>query len=489
MGTSQLEAKSSVDDEYSALSEEDQHHLDALKHAEAVDLTEPDSLELSTPLPGKVKTQKLCRYCEPMFSTIENLQHLASEEGYKHNTKKGIRDAADRGCGLCKFIQASYSISQTVNSHMRVHAFLVEKRFEDRLPLFKRILMFVEEHLLPKLRRSAILAEYPFDGCKIDGLIINSSPGSTVNQLCLLADEDSDADKAKEIEAMGAIFKNATVTISAASATSVDGGLFNHGPTPELLEIPFCLPDKSLSKSLKYEPVAKSGYVYWQTASEVPANIFGRDVAIQLPGTFHRAQTWNSIVQEFTNGDLTNPEDRLPAISGIAKELALVWNDEHVFGVMRSTIEHHLSWGVPRSWSSHGKTLSNVRNGRVPSWSWVSVDFPVSFTRMDVDVHFRTTCLEIDNTPACGKIVVEAKVLSLEAHPMNSGQEKLLQEYYDVPEDLKAEACTLMLLGECEGKDEKSYGYILRFGAILRDDVSGTVYQGKMVAYVFVDLR
>lgn len=152
-----------------------------------------------------------------------------------------------------------------------------------------------------------------------------------IDALCII--QNSDIDKAREIDAMGDTFKNATVTISAASATSVDGGLFNHEP-PDLLEMPFCLPDKSLSKvyfsgfkfpdesqepvnrrawcfqesilsprllsfrpteliwhcqSLKSEPVAKSNYRYVRTEAEVPPNIFGRDVAIPLPGTLHRA--------------------------------------------------------------------------------------------------------------------------------------------------------------------------------------------------------
>ncbi|THV50986.1 hypothetical protein BGAL_0128g00220 [Botrytis galanthina] len=654
MSTSQLQARYSVDDD-SALPEEGQHHLDALKPSEAVDSMQPNSLEVSNPLSETAKNQKLCRYCEPMFSTIENMRLLVSKEGYKHDTITGIKEAAGRGCALCKLIELGFSRLENVNSPMTVHASLVEKRIENRLPLFKRISMFVEEHLPPRLRRSAILAEYPFDGCKIDGLVIVPTPKSTFNKLSLLADEgsragvyllrqpvvakdnferiipqikkwlddcchhhselcrystpklptrvlqiesetkslvrlyvsrpdqkdnyialsycwggpqnftttsstlehnmrgfdvdnlpltfkdtvfmarklgiryiwidalciiqDSDIDKAREIEAMGDIFKNATVTISAASATSVDGGLFDHEPTPDLLEIPFCLPDKSLSKiyisrtqfpgedkepvnqrawcfqesilsprllsfrstellwhcqSLKDAPVAKSNCFYYETRAEVPANIYGLDVAIEPKSAFSRAQNWNTIVESFTRRQLTNPEDRLPAIFGIAKELALVWNDEHVFGVMRSTVERHLSWAVVHPYGLDTKH-EIARNDRAPSWSWVSIDCEVRTTMPASHFHVGTKCLEIDDTPACGKIVLEAKVLSLKAHQMNSKQEKLLQEYYDVPEDLKAEACTLMLLGDYEIGDEKRFGCSLSFLILKR--LSNGYYQ------------
>ncbi|TGO12623.1 hypothetical protein BTUL_0085g00340 [Botrytis tulipae] len=653
MSTSQLQARYSVED-YFALPEEDQHHLDALEHAGAVDLTEPGSLELSTPLPEKVKTQNLCHYCQPMFSTIENLKSLTSKKGYKHNTITGVREAAGRGCGSCKFIQTCYLRSKTGNSHMRVHACLVENKIEDRLLISKGKSMFIKEHLLPRLRESTMSTKYPFDGCKLDGLTIDF-PGCPVNRLCLLSDEgsragvyierqppvakgnfertipqikkwlddccwrhtrlcqystpklptrvlqigskntslvrlhvsrpdqkddyialsycwggpqsftttnstleynmrgfdtdnlpltfkdtifiarklgiryiwidalciiqDSNVDKDKEIEAMGDIYKNATVTISAASASSVDGGLFDHGPTPNFLEVPFCLPDKSLSQvymsrqiayhesddpvnhrawcfqesmlsprllsfrstellwhcqSLAYEPVAKSNRRYIQSKALVPANIFGRNMEIQIPGVLHRARAWNSIVETFTERSLTNSEDRLPAISAIAKELAFVWNDEHVFGVMRSTVERHLSWAVVHRYGLD-KKHEIARNDRAPSWSWVSIDCQVRITMPASHFHVRTKCLEIDNTPACGKIVLHARVLSLEAHLMNSRQEKLLQKYYDVAEDLEAKACTLMLLGEYEIGDKKDFGCSLSFLILKR--LSNGYYQ------------
>lgn len=189
MSTSQLQARYSVDDD-SALPEEGQHHLDALNPSEAVDSMEPNSLEVSNPLSETTKTQKLCIYCEPMFSTIENLRSLITEEGYKHNTKKGIKEAVDRGCGLCKLMDENSCELEGGNSHIRVHARLAEKRIEGRLPLSKRISMFVEKHLPPRLRRSAILTEYPFYGRKIDELYVDYSSGIPYSELSILADED-----------------------------------------------------------------------------------------------------------------------------------------------------------------------------------------------------------------------------------------------------------------------------------------------------------
>lgn len=141
-----------------------------------------------------------------------------------------------------------------------------------------------------------------------------------------------------------------------------------------------------------------------------------------------------------------------------------------MFGVMRNTIEYNLSWKADFG-DLQVANPKKVRNGRAPSWSWVSCDFPIYFITSPLQTGFRITCLQIDDTPACGKIVLEAKVLSLEAHPMNSKQEKLLQEYHDVPEDLKAEACTLMLLREYE----RNFGCSLSFLILKR--LSNGYYQ------------
>ncbi|KAF5875668.1 putative het domain protein pin-c1 protein [Botrytis fragariae] len=602
--SSQLEAKSSVND-YSALSEENQHHLDALERSEAVDLMEAESLEVSTPLPETAKTQQLCHHCEPMFSTIENLRSLVSKKGYKHNTKKGIKEAADRGCGLCRYMYTHYSAfdNEDQDEHILVSVYRFGKKSKSKLSLFKKISKSAKKnYLLSGFNGNDESTEYPFNERKITRIVFDF-PRSSLDFTCLLADQgspaaavlqiepeitslvrlhasthdqkddyialsycwggsqsfttttstledclrgfdsddlpltfrdtifiarsigiryvwidalciiqDSEVDKAREIERMGEIYKNATVTISAAGATSVNGGLFDHRPKPELLEIPFCLPDKSLSKayiskiiyvfeheepvdkrawcfqesilsprllsfrsteliwhcqSLKFEPTVSSHYVYLFDTLRAPANVFGRDVAIEMADSFRRAKTWNWIVQDFTGRDLTNPEDRLPAISAIAKEFAFVWNDENIFGVMKSTVERHLSWEVDKFARDRlDKKHGNARNDRAPSWSWVSVDSPVRF-QLGIH-HINVTCLEIANTPACRKLVLEAKVLSLETHPMNGVQERLFQKFYDSAEDLKAEACTLMLLAEGEGFGPQNFGCLQYFLTLKR---------------------
>jgi hypothetical protein len=46
----------------------------------------------------------LCMRCKSMFSSIQSLQSLVSEEGYEHYSRKEARQHADAGCSFCPAI-------------------------------------------------------------------------------------------------------------------------------------------------------------------------------------------------------------------------------------------------------------------------------------------------------------------------------------------------------------------------------------------------
>jgi hypothetical protein len=48
------------------------------------------------------------------------------------------------------------------------------------------------------------------------------------------------------------------------------------------------------------------------------------------------------LIDEYSARDLTKFEDRLPAMSGIAKELSSLWNEEFVAGFWRSFLVNQL---------------------------------------------------------------------------------------------------------------------------------------------------
>ncbi|KAF2738682.1 hypothetical protein EJ04DRAFT_573540 [Polyplosphaeria fusca] len=82
---------------------------------------------------------------------------------------------------------------------------------------------------------------------------------------------------------------------------------------------------------------------------------------------------WSQIIDAFTTRDLTYPNDRLPAVTGIGKALANLTKDTYLGygGLFMSDIVGGLSWY--RDWK-HSATSLTV----APLWSWASINGPVT---------------------------------------------------------------------------------------------------------------
>jgi hypothetical protein len=90
---------------------------------------------------------------------------------------------------------------------------------------------------------------------------------------------------------------------------------------------------------------------------------------------------WASAVQDYSRTNLTNPTDKLIAISGIAKSFADVTGQRYIAGMWRESLEHALLWDQPdrAAYSLGGTLFPQPTTWRAPSWSWASVDGPVDF--------------------------------------------------------------------------------------------------------------
>ena len=56
-----------------------------------------------------------------------------------------------------------------------------------------------------------------------------------------------------------------------------------------------------------------------------------------------RALLWIEIVEEYTRRELTHEKDKLIAISSIAAQLELAWEDTYIAGMWRTSLIHHLA--------------------------------------------------------------------------------------------------------------------------------------------------
>jgi hypothetical protein len=84
---------------------------------------------------------------------------------------------------------------------------------------------------------------------------------------------------------------------------------------------------------------------------------------------------WYDLVTLYGKCFLTQPSDIFPAISGIARAIALSINDRYISGLWRHDLHRGLLWSVPDS------TLSkpDLRNIRAPSWSWAAMNGTCNF--------------------------------------------------------------------------------------------------------------
>ena len=81
---------------------------------------------------------------------------------------------------------------------------------------------------------------------------------------------------------------------------------------------------------------------------------------------------WHRIVKIYTCRNMTLPTDRLPAISGIAAQFGRVTRDDYKAGLWKSRLREELLWTV----ISRGlNPRSKVYQG--PSWSWAAIGHPV----------------------------------------------------------------------------------------------------------------
>src|SRR5437016_1808654 len=71
------------------------------------------------------------------------------------------------------------------------------------------------------------------------------------------------------------------------------------------------------------------------------ANSMGR---LKSNPTLNAYSLWNELVEAYSMMDLTNVGDKLIAISGVAKHMRQIFNDQYLAGLWRKHLPYHLLW-------------------------------------------------------------------------------------------------------------------------------------------------
>ncbi|EEU37616.1 uncharacterized protein NECHADRAFT_87536 [Fusarium vanettenii 77-13-4] len=230
-----------------------------------------------------------------------------------------------------------------------------------------------------------------------------------IDSLCIIQDDPEDV--AREINKMADIYQGTTVTISAASSSCYRDGFLNtrqaHVQSKPKFKFPLTCLDGKLSTVFLL--LHQSGYPYrdwvpgpinsraWTLqehlhwfCKETRASDGGLSLEQAKPSPFDvtmlsfsmgRAAitstswelSWKDLLSSYLFRGLTNPMDRLSAISAVGEELARVNHTSFVAGLFKATFAHNLCWNQVRSSPIQPRPATY----RAPSWSWAAMDGPI----------------------------------------------------------------------------------------------------------------
>ena len=102
---------------------------------------------------------------------------------------------------------------------------------------------------------------------------------------------------------------------------------------------------------------------------------------------------WPKIIEKYTDTSMTKLEDKLVAISGLARQVYSITKDKYCAGIWRADLVTQLLWRLQRP--QHEIDLPY----RAPSWSWASTEGKVEFTE---NAHDIVSVLEIRSVQSIG---------------------------------------------------------------------------------------
>ena len=223
-----------------------------------------------------------------------------------------------------------------------------------------------------------------------------------IDSLCII--QDSMDDWRRESRLMDKVYRYTACNIMAEAAVNCDGGLF-FGRDPQRLGV-FTLDEKqtpSLShrsslcvtqdfvnaKSDKGNgsPLYSRGWVCqerWLAPCQISFHsnqVFWECTEIKACEAFpswevkaDKVLSWPTMVETYANCTLTEEQDKLIAIQGLANIYKSLRDDDYLAGLWRKKLPAGLIWTTRNGLQANGEVTYRPETYRAPSWSWASIE-------------------------------------------------------------------------------------------------------------------
>lgn len=334
-----------------------------------------------------------------------------------------------------------------------------------------------------------------------------------VDALCII--QDSAQDKDVQVSRMATIYKNATITIAAASSkAAAEGFLMNKSIQPFLPQHKFSIPmtdghtgsvyvtaetyspehvldtrgwvlqEFMLSsrmlifsdyevlwqcKELDLRGVTGKGIEYLQPLDDLPWAVFEEEDDSSYGSLdVDKLYLWKMVVQQYTERDLTDKQDRLRAMQGITTELETLWRNINIYGSWKQWFVQLLAW---RKRPTELVTKRYLK--RAPSWSWVSVDGAICYTQRLTKEDAKILTLTVSTVKLCCRVLEDACIeADLADTIVEYPDVQNLQLEMNQQKQLKNKETTYLLLGSYETNDGTMHSV-----SLLAVDIGDGIYR------------
>jgi Heterokaryon incompatibility protein (HET) len=214
-----------------------------------------------------------------------------------------------------------------------------------------------------------------------------------IDSLCIIQNDGNDW--AHESAKMASIYANSYLTLAATASEDGRGGLFRTMEKPFVFTIQ---PSKKKVFAIQYThnasfPLLRRGWVLQERLLSPRVLHFNKNeltwecnsetiCECEMPGPLRHASipskhSWIHIVEQYTQLKLSNSEDKLPALSGIAQYFHSRPGQlgAYLAGLWENDLAKHLGWELVYK----SEDIRPLRQYRAPTWSWASINSSVYY--------------------------------------------------------------------------------------------------------------